>query len=136
MRALTTALFAKAAGSAFNTAVGSRFYESQAPDETAYPYAVYFVVSSVPDNTFSEKIEDTLVQFSLYSSAPSSGEVKDICAALRSLYDDCALTISGSELLWMVWSNTTLTREEHTTPEGMSDVWACHVDYDIKVKVG
>ena len=136
MKALTTAIYAKAAGSAFETAIGGRLYKGRAPEGATYPYAVYLLVSDVPDPTFTEQLEDVVIQFSLFSNASSSSEVEDIYTALKALYDDCTLTITGETLLYMTRQNATLTPEEHTTQAGTVEVWHYAVDYSLKTKVG
>ena len=135
MKALSQAIFTKTTGSALSTALGGRIYKGRAPDGTAYPYAVYLLVSDVPDPTFTETLENVLIQWSLFSSASSSGEIEDLFANLKTLFDDCSLTITGETLLWFQRANATLMIEDHTTPDGTVDVWHYAVDYDIKIQV-
>ncbi len=131
MKALATAIFAKLSGSALDTAIGGRLFMRLAPDGTDYPYAVYLVVSAVPDDTFAKNGEEVLVQFSVFSVASSPGEIQDIVTNLRALYDDCILTITGNVLVWMKWEQTTSAIEEYATPDGTTTVWAYHVDYRV-----
>jgi hypothetical protein len=136
VKALTTALFAKCTvGSALHTSIGGRLYKGRGPDGATYPYAVYLLVSDVPDPTFAEQLEEVLVQFSLFSKASSSGEVEDCFTNLKALYDDCSLTISGETLLWMRRRNATLMVEDHTTPDGTVAVWHYAVEYSIMTQV-
>jgi hypothetical protein len=133
---LTTAIMTKYTGSALATALTGGLYKAQAPQATAYPFGVYFVVSDVPDDVFQRTGEDVLLQFSLFSSSPSSSEIEDLYTALIALFDDCSLTITGTNLVWMKRENTTgASIEDHTTPTGTQDVWALHVDYRITTQV-
>lgn len=135
MKVLTTAIFGKAAvGTALYTAVGGRIYKGRAPDETAYPYIVYQLVSDVADWTFTENLEDVLIQFSIFSSASSSSEVEDLYVYLKALYDNCTLVLAGSTLLWMHRTHATLMTEEHTTPTGTANVWHYAVDYSVYIE--
>lgn len=137
MKALSTAIFGKCAvGTTLHTAIGGRLYKGRAPEGAAYPYAVFLLVSDVSDPTFTEQLEDVVIQFSLFSSASSSGQIEDIFAALKVLYDDCELTITGETLLYMRRQNATLFAEEHTTPDGTVEVWHYAVDYALMTKVG
>ena len=129
MKALTTATYGKAAGSAFETAIGGRLYKGWAPEGKAYPYAVYMVVTDAPDHVFAKDGDEALIQFSVFSSASSSAEVEDIVGYLRALYDDCALTVTGHVVIRFAWQNTTPGDEDHTTPDGTVHVWAYHVEY-------
>ena len=131
MRNFTTALYTKAAGSAFMTSIGSRFIENEADDGTEFPYAVFSVVSDVKDWQFSERFRDILLQVSIFSSASSSGEIKDIYTNLLSLYDECTFNLTSNRLLWMWRNNLTTMRDEVTTPTGTLGVWHYAVDFDV-----
>lgn len=134
MKNLSIAIYSKLAGSALNTAVGGRFYKGRAPEGTVYPYVVYMLISDVPANTFTEYLENVLIQFSLFSSASGSTEVEDIYSNLKTLYDECTMTITGNTLLWMKRESAILMVEDHTTASGTMDVWHYAVDYSIMMK--
>jgi len=131
MKQLTTAIYGKISGSDFSTAIGGRLYKGRAPQPATYPYAVYFVVSDAPDKTYTESFENVVVQFSLFSTASGTTEIEDIYTYLKALYDECALSITGSTLIWMRRANAVFQTEDHTTLAGTAQVWAYHVDYDI-----
>lgn len=132
MKNLTTAIFAKCAvGTALYTALGGRLYKQRAPEGTAYPYAIFFVVSDRADPVFAKGGEDVRVQFSLFSSASSSGDIEDAYTACKALYDDCSLTITGTTLVWMQRESASLMLEEHTTPTGTMEVWHYVVEYRV-----
>ena len=131
MKQLTTAIYGKISGSNFSTAIGGRLYKGRAPQPATYPYAVYFVVSDAPDKTYTESFENVVVQFSLFSTASGTTEIEDIYTYLKALYDECALSITGSTLIWMRRANAVFQTEDHTTLAGTAQVWAYHVDYDI-----
>lgn len=136
MKALTTAIYGKLAGSTLSTAIGGRLYKGRAVDGATYPYIVYKVVSDVPENTFREYLERVVIQFSLFSSASGTTEIEDMFGYLKALYDDCNFSITGQTLLWMRRSNAGLFVEDHTTVSGTVQVWHYAVDYSIMVKVG
>ncbi|MCK4824253.1 hypothetical protein KA005_51350, partial [bacterium] len=62
MKNLTTAIWGQLSGSDFSSAIGGRLFKGQAPDGTEYPYAVYLVISDVPERTFSELYENVIIQ--------------------------------------------------------------------------
>lgn len=137
MKALTTALMTKFTAvngggnhNSFYNDVQGQLFKGKAVD-AIYPYAVFMLVSDVPDWTWKADYEDVLIQFSLFSSALSSGEVENMFTHLKELYDDCSLTINGSTLKWMQRQQATLIPEEHTTPDGTVEVWHYAVDYSI-----
>jgi len=136
MKTLTKAIMGKKAGSSFNTAIGGRLYKTIADEDAVYPYSVFKVVNDRPEYTFKNTFEDVIIQFSLFSASNSSSEVEDLFTYLKTVYDDCALTLTGSSLIWMVRQNANLILEEHTVKpssggESIIWVWAYHVDYNI-----
>jgi len=136
MRNLTEALYAKAAGSAFMISIGNRFFDTEAPPGAEFPYCVYLIVSDVKDWQFVERFEDVLIQFSIFSKASSSGEVKDIYTLLLALYDEQYLTVGGmTQFLWLWRNNLTTMRDEVTTPAGTVGVWHYAIDFDCYYEV-
>jgi len=139
MKALTEALYTRAtgaSGTAFMASIGSRFFDSEAPEGAEYPYCVYLIVTDIKDWQFVERFEDVVIQFSIFSITSSSGEAKDIYDLLNTLFDEQALVVSGMiQFLWM-WRNTTsIMKEEHTTPAGTASAWHVAVDYDLYYEV-
>lgn len=131
MSALLTAIFGKTAGSALSTTVGGRIYLDQAPAGTEFPYVVFFIVSATPDRTFTERYTDTLIQFSLFSSSESAVEITTMYSNLQSLFDECALTVTGSTLVWMREQNLTTMVDDITTANGTSSVRHYAVDFEV-----
>lgn len=135
MKNLSTAIYGKLSGSALADHIGNRLYKGRAPEGAEYPYIVYMIVTNGPDKTFDTDYEDTLIQFSLFSSASGSTEIEDMYADLITLFDECSMTITSGTLIWMRRENATQQIEDHTTPSGTVQVWAYHVDYMVTVKV-
>jgi hypothetical protein len=135
MKALTTAIFSKCTSATdLYTDIGGRLYKARAPERAEYPFAVFMVVSDVLDNTFTEDLENVVVQFSLFSLASSSGDVEDMFTHLKTLYDDCTLSPTGYSVLWMKRQQAVLQVEDHTTTAGTEEAWAYHIDYSILSK--
>jgi hypothetical protein len=132
---LTTAIYSKFTGSTLASYIGNRMYKGQAPAGVTYPYIVYSMVTDRPDVTFGTKYEDVVIQFSLYSIASGTAEIETMYTYLKTLYDECSLTITGETLICMKRSNAMFQVEEHTTPTGTAMVWVYHVDYSVYVQV-
>ena len=128
---LSKAIWGKLSGSALSAHIANRMFKGRAPEGAEYPYVVYLIVSNSPEKTFSENFENTIIQFSIFSSASGSTEVEDIYTDLKTLYDECAMTIASSTLVWMKRTNATLMVEDHTTPSGTVQVWHYAVDYEV-----
>ncbi len=126
MNNLLTATMTKLSGSAFSTDVGGRIFLSQAPEGCEFPYAVFFIVSDVPEYPGGKTIEDLMFQFSLFSTSESATEITTMLTDLHTILDDCVLTITGYSPIYFIRGNLTTMVEDVTTPIGTSTVkhWA------------
>ena len=134
MNNLLTSLATKISGSALSTDVGGRVYLDQYPaDEMppTYPYIVYFIVSDVPEKTFSEEFENILLQFSLFSASPGAAEITTMYTHLKALFDECAFNITSSILVWMKRTNLTTTVDDITVSDATQTIKHWAVDYEI-----
>ena len=135
MIAFKTAIFGKMAGTPFATAIGSRLYDGRVPQNPVSPYAVFFIVSTVPDRTFTEDMLDILLQFSIFSSSAEQTEILDIGAALIALYDRCTLTATGSKQIFMELANGEgeVTDYPADTLAGTGAYFQNDIDFNIKL---
>jgi hypothetical protein len=135
---LATAIFSKISGSAFETSIGGRLYQGAVPkgQNPQWPYSVFFGVSDVPADTFTEKLEDVYVQFSVFSSGASTGEAHDTVANLRALFDDATLSITGNVHLMMqrVGGDPTPRPVFDDTESGEGQYWQMDTEYRILIK--
>ena len=135
MNNILSAIYGKFTGSALSADVGGRIFLDQAPDGTAFPYIVYFVVSATPEKTFSEIFTDTLIQFSLFSASAGAAEITTMYADLKALLDECALTITGSTLVWMREVNLTTMVEDITVADATQTVKHWAVDFEVRTSL-
>ena len=131
MKDLLAAIMTKTSGSALSTDVGGRIFEGVAPEESAFPYVVITIVTDYQVDTFKNKLEEVIVQFSLYSISQGLTEITTMFADLKTLFDDAALTITGSSQVIIYRENLTTMQDEFTTTQGTA--WGRHwaVDYRI-----
>jgi hypothetical protein len=131
---LTKAIITKAAGSDFLNSMSGRLYHSRAPENSDYPYCAFLLpVSDEPRyvSSFTETLEDIMMQFSIFSAQKSPLEVLTAYGYLKALYDDCSFTVTGSKLIWFVRGNSILMAEDHTVKGGTIQVWHYAIDYSI-----
>lgn len=133
MKALSTAIFGKLAGSSLDTDIGGRLFKGGAPQDSSLPYVVFFIVSDVPEYPGGKTIERVLLQFSLFSSASGSTEIEDMLTHLRALYDDVVLTITGYTSIYFIRGNLTTMRDEITTADGTVGVWHYVQEYSVEI---
>jgi hypothetical protein len=84
----------------FKTAIGSRFYFGMAPQESIYPYGIYFIVTSSYDFQFKPSVsgmqwEEAIIQMNMYSKNSSASEVTDLIGYAQTLFDFCSPTVTG-----------------------------------------
>lgn len=90
---LAEAIFAKlSADSAVAAIVGTRIYANRAEQAAQFPYVVFTMVSSIPDQTHGEasELDSTLVQFSCYASTYHAA--RDLRQAVRAALENQTLS--------------------------------------------
>ena len=115
-------------------AIGGRLYNTYAPDGTTFPYAVFQHISSRPEDTFTEKIDDVLIQFTIFSTSPSSSEVHTAMQNLKTLFDDCTFSVIDSTIVEFRRGGEGLTSEEFETVDGLQRGWSYYVEYSVVVQ--
>lgn len=134
MNDLLTAIMTKCAGSALSTAVGGRIFEGEAPDGAAFPYVVFMIVAGSPNDNFTDLIDEIMIQFSLYSISKGLTEITGIYENLKTLFDYCALSISGYSHIGMLRQSMTTMIADVTTPSGTESMRHWSVDYLVRTE--
>lgn len=136
LKALRNAIFAKCAGSALDTLISGQLFYGKAPVGTRYPYVVFSSIHDSDDPTFTEDFTDYLIQFSAFSAeSSSSNEIYDIRDAIKALYNEKSLTITGATLVWMYLVNAMGPMDDDSiSQDGRDGGWACHLDFDVKIQ--
>jgi hypothetical protein len=132
---LLSAIITKTSGSAFASDIGGRIYLDHAPDNAEFPYCVFFIVSDVPLDTFTDSLDDVLVQFSLFSASSGAAEITGMYNDLRSLFDNCTLSITGSTFVSMRRQNLQTMVEESVTQTGTQIIKHWAVDYQLVASI-
>jgi len=130
MKVLFQELYTKfSTSNSFKTAVNGQFYSGMADQENAtYPYSVYYLITDDSDWTFSEDIETVALQISIFDNHNSPGTVLDAYEYLKSLFDDCILTVSGWDFVRMHRQQMTMLRDD------TMGTWHLAVDYEIELQ--
>ena len=137
MRNISKAIKSETSNTTLSRLVGDRIFYGRAPQKTPYPYVVYFLAADTQIDTFKTKMDDTIVQFSIFSSAQSATEIENIYDALEDVFDDATLSMTGLTQCLMYRQNTIRTSEDvGATPDGSSEVWHYIVDYKLIIERG
>jgi hypothetical protein len=138
MNALLTGLATKHSGSTLHAYVGGRIYFEnypKAPMPKTYPYVIYEIVSGSPQDTFSDYLDEVLVQYSLFSASSGKTEITNMYGYLTALLDGCALSVTGYSHLWMKRQGLTTTRDENAVAnDGVPGISIWMVDYSIMIE--
>jgi len=126
MQVLFTGIYSKFSGNSALSGAVTGLYLNKAPQGTAYPYIVYHKISGRPDYTFSEDMENVLIQFNIYDSNSSSATINDIYTKLTALYDWCTLDVTGWDSIYMKREFDDLTRE--------NDIWRYLVQFRLEIQ--
>jgi len=126
MQVLFLGIWNKFNGNAALKAAITNMYFSEAIQTAVLPYIVYHKISGRPDYTFTEDMENVLIQFNIYDSNSSSATINDIYTKLTALYDYCSLTVTGWSSIYMKRELDNLTRE--------NDIWNYFIQYRLEIQ--
>ena len=126
MQVLFTGLYAKYNSNAALKAVVSGMYFTEAPQGTAYPYIVYHKISGVADYTYTEDMENVIIQFNIFDDHNSSTTINDIYTKLTALFDWCSLTVVGWDSIYMKRELDNLTKD--------NGIWNYFVQYRLEIQ--
>ena len=112
------------------TNVGGRFYLHKAPQNSSFPFIVYFPVTDMDEVDFSDEREDFLIQFSIFSENNSPYEAGTILGNLKSFFDDCTLTVTGYNHLRFSRTMTIPNNDITVVPP----VFGYSVDYEVTIE--
>jgi hypothetical protein len=133
MQLLKQAIDTKLLDSAIFNDCGGRCYYNIA-GTTDYPRLVYSRISGTPDNVFAKTGESVLLQFDLFSmQSAGDTEILTMETDLKSLLDDCTLTITGKVCVGFTRQNIVgpLTEDVSALGDGTSLVNHTAIDYQV-----
>ncbi len=112
-------------GNTFDLAVGGRFHPHIAPQNSTYPYSVYFLIVDAPEYTYNTEMESLLIQFDIFDNDFSAVTVLDAQKKLWALFDLTTLTVAGYTHVIMKRQSHRLLREDEPA------IWHSITDYEI-----
>ena len=119
--------FSATTGSGFYSDLSGRMHLNHAPQGETFPYCVYFSVSDINDLDFSEEHEDFSIQFNIFSQNNSAIEAGNLLESLKTMFDNCSLTVTG-------WRHLQFQRNFTIPNNDFSQVPPVHgysVEYDV-----
>jgi hypothetical protein len=99
----------------FYSDVSGRMYHNVAPQESVFPYCVYFSVDDVDDLDFTDEHEEFTIQFNIFSQNNSAREAGNLLESLKNMFDNCNLNVTG-------WSHLQFQRDMVTPNNDFNQV--------------
>lgn len=107
---------------------GGLFYGRVFDREVPPPYVTYSLVTGVSDNDMTGKVDQIVVQFSVWSVKRSPGEVMTLARQLWNVYDDAQLVTDDYSVIRIDRVSYNLISDPDT--EG----WQMQTDYRITIQ--
>ncbi len=98
-------------------------HNTLAPEDAVFPDGTFSLISDVPEWTFTENLENCLIQFNLFSKTVDATEICALFELLKTAFDFHDLTIANYVTIYMFRENAILTRIEK--------VWQYNVLYRV-----
>jgi hypothetical protein len=109
-------------GGDYFDAIEGRLYYGRAPQNCELPYAVFFGVTSTPEDTFGEEIDEISVQFNNYSDYSSYTQAGDLLEECRDCFDKKSIEVVDRR-------DVILNREFSTPPWEHDVVWVTSIEF-------
>ena len=107
--------FSNTTTSGFYNDVSGRMYLNKAQQGASFPYCVYFSVADIDELDFTDEREDFTLQFDIYSQNNSALEAGNLLESLKTMFDNCSLTVTGWNHLQFrrgnIYPNNDLTQD-------------------------
>lgn len=109
----------------FRSLLTGGLHNFEAPQDVKFPYAVFQLLNNVPTHHASNKnfVEESLIQFNLFSKKSSPVELLQLYDLLVSCFDFASLSVDGYQFLHCVRGDNMQLRIEN--------VWQMNVVYRI-----
>lgn len=109
----------------FYKAVSGRFSYGEALPESNKPYAIFFGLTGVPADTFTEKLNDLSFQVNIYGDGnyQEAGELLSLC---KNLFDGAVVLVNGYDI--------TIEREMETPPWRDGELWAASIEFNVIIQ--
>lgn len=121
-------LFKADTSHAFYTGISGRFYHVKAPQNATFPYAVYDLIIADDELNFTDENESFQMQFDIFTQSNSTSSAGTLLAAMKTLYDDCTLIVTGYRFLkmtrdWVIPNNDLIAVRPVMGYSVQYDIW-------------
>ena len=114
--------------SSFYSGTSGQLYLEEAESTAEMPYAVYNMVNSNHDWTWSSDFEETVFDFNLFSdSTGGATEITALYEKMKDQFDNCSLTVTGYSHLKFIRENAWLSKDSNAIPN--KSIWQYTVQY-------
>lgn len=127
MKDLFKGIYSKYTGSTLETNLTGGLHNTKVPQDTNYPYAVFYLISNVPHWTFDSIMENALIQFTIYDSSSSVENISSLYSNLTNLYDDTELALDDYYSVYL--------KRESNSLENNADIWQYVINYRAELEL-
>ena len=96
-------------------------------------FAIFFVVSDVNDDTFSEEIRDCFIQFSIFSGESSDDKILDADEHLSVLLNGTTFAITGAKITASRQQGNGPVAISETTEAGTEEYSQTDIDFKLAI---
>ena len=109
----------------------SRFYYSRAPQNTAYPYVVFFLLSDTYEGSDTQiKYSDVKLQFNIFDNNNDYGtRCNAILQEIQTFYD-----LGKDTLIVSNFPTIDVSRDFVLPPREVEDVWQASIQYNCHME--
>jgi len=104
-----------------------RFYADAAPQNTEFPFLVWFHILTEHQETFNTRLENDSIQFSIFSKNQSAAEINEIADELFECFDNTILTIAD-------YYSVSCRRVSSRRLKDPEDAWHYMAEYQILIQ--
>lgn len=121
----------------FWTDVNGRLFFNKAPvgtDLSDGPYAIFFSITEVNNDTFTEEVRDDYIQFSLFSGEASDDKILDMDTHLSTLLNGKHYSITGAIVRMLRQQSSGPNSITEVTEAGAESYSQTDVDYHFIIQ--
>ena len=121
----------ESAHNTFYTAIGGRWYDTEAPQNATFPFAVIYALPAYPDYTFKTVSYIVPTTTNIFSKERANTEIDDIFAKFKTLFlpaggaDWTQLTIDGYTEIML--------KPEFVHRDRSDDIWQYSIELTCRI---
>ncbi len=128
MRRLRRAIYDKFEGEFELVGLVTGLFYTEAPEDTAYPYAVFSLVTDTKIPRFDSRAQDFLIRFNFFSQDTRTevNAAERIADAFDAIFDECSFLVEGRDFGFFLREQRTAAKVKGVWQESI--LYRCLLD--------